>query len=428
MAQIVQIRPTEPQFDYIHCDDPYPALVAGFGSGKTEAAVNRCILGKLRYPGLNRGFYLPTYDLIRMIAWPRFEQKLTELGLPYKLYKSPLNYIDVQGYGSIVFRSMDTPQRIIGYEHADADVDELDTLKKEDAAHVWRQILARNRQKKPDGKPNTIGTTTTPEGFRFVYETWGKQPAPGYRLIRASTFSNPNLPEGYIDSLRAVYPPHLLDAYLEGRFVNLTSGTIYHAFSRTENHTDAEHDGREALHIGMDFNVGKMAAVCHVIRSGQPLAVDEITDALDTPDIIRIIKERYWRYMDGEYRKVCEIHVYPDSSGDSRKSVNASITDIQQLRQAGFIVHAPRANPPVKNRINSMNAMFCNGDGERRYKVNVLKCPDYADCLEQQVWSDKGEPDKKAGKDHKPDAGGYFIHFRFPIIKPAANINLGIMH
>jgi hypothetical protein len=34
---------------------------------------------------------------------------------------------------------------------------------------------------------------------------------------------------------------------------------------------------------------------------------------------------------------------------------------------------------PVKDRINSMNAMFCNGNGERRYKVNVKRCPVYTE-------------------------------------------------
>jgi len=46
---------------------------------------------------------------------------------------------------------MDRPERIIGYEHADAVADELDTLTQEKAADVWRKIKARNREKKPDG-------------------------------------------------------------------------------------------------------------------------------------------------------------------------------------------------------------------------------------------------------------------------------------
>jgi hypothetical protein len=80
------------------------------------------------------------------------------------------------------------------------------------------------------------------------------------------------------------------------------------------------------------------------------------------------------------------------------------------------------ANPPVKDRINSMNAMFCNGNGERRYKVNVARCPVYTDSLEQQVWAANGEPDKSADNDHPNDAGGYFIVKQFPIIKPTGKV------
>ncbi|EHC5071513.1 hypothetical protein JS697_004039 [Escherichia coli] len=71
---------------------------------------------------------------------------------------------------------------------------------------------------------------------------------------------------------------------------------------------------------------------------------------------------------------------------------------------------------------NSMNAMFCNANGERRYKVNVKRCPVYAESLEQQVWDDKGEPDKKSGNDHPNDAGGYFIVKQFPIVKPTGRV------
>ena len=95
------------------------------------------------------------------------------------------------------------------------------------------------------------------------------------------------------------------------------------------------------------------------------------------------------------------------------------------LKQAGFTVIAPAANPPVKDRINAMNAMFCNAQYERRYLVNPFTCPTYADGLEQQVWAANGEPDKTQGNDHANDAGGYFIHRDYPIIKPAINFNMG---
>ena len=165
-----------------------------------------------------------------------------------------------------------------------------------------------------------------------------------------------------------------------------------------------------------------MAGIVHVLRLGLPCAVTEIINAYDTPDMIRIIKERFWLYDGNDYRKVREIYIYPDASGDSRKSSNASTTDIAQLKQAGFNVVVNSSNPPVKDRVNSMNAMFCNANGERRYKVNVKRCPLYAESLEQQVWDDKGEPDKKSGNDHPNDAGGYFIVKQFPIVKPTGRV------
>ena len=253
-----RFNPPSPQYGYITANQRFPAFVAGFGAGKTEAAILRCIFGMIENKGTNRGFYEPTYDLIRMIAWPRFEATLTDLGISYRLQKSPVNQIDIEGYGCIFFRSMENPQRIIGYEHADADIDELDTLKRDDAAYVWRQVMARNRQAK--NGPNTVGVTTTPEGFRFVYEQWRKEAKPEYAIIQAPTRSNPHLPEGYIESLQDAYPAHLLEAYLEGRFVNLTSGTVYTSYNRHACESDETIREGEPLFIGCDFNVTKQAS------------------------------------------------------------------------------------------------------------------------------------------------------------------------
>lgn len=410
----VQIPLTEPQKAFFRSKAPYPAFVGGFGSGKTDGLITRMVIRKLMYPSCDFAFYEPTWDLVRMIAWARFEEKLTLLGIPYRLKKNPDNLIEIEGHGRIIFRSMEVPQRIIGYEVAESGVDELDTLKRDDAAYVWRQILARNRQKKPDRMPNQAAVATTPEGFRFVYEAWEADPQPGYEIIRAPTYSNPYLPDGYIESLRSIYPANLLDAYIEGRFVNLTTGTVYTGFDRKRNGTNIVQESDEPLFIGMDFNVGNMSAVIHVKRDSKPIAVSEITKAYDTPDICKVIRSRH---------PSNPIYVYPDASGGSRRSNDAAVSDLRILREAGFNVMAPKKNPPVRDRVNAMNAAFANG-----YQVNIDRCPMYVRCLEQQAYNNNGEPDKAQGLDHLPDGGGYFIHYEFPLVKPAMNINLKMAH
>jgi hypothetical protein len=403
------VEPTGPQYEYITSTAPFPAMVAGFGAGKTGAAILRSILGKIQNPTTNRGFYLPTYDLVRTIAFPRFEEALEMMGIAYRLYKSPLNKIVIPHYGEIIFRSMDAPHRIIGYEHADADCDELDTLSAKDAAEVWRRVISRNRQKKPNGSINTIGVTTTPEGFRFVYEAWKSKPRKGHVIIQAPTYSNPHLPDGYIDNMRDQYEPALLEAYVEGEFVNLTSGTVYRAFDRELNNCDdVEKDG-ERLYVGMDFNVENMAAIINVKRDGKPRSVNEFTGVFDTGAMIKLLKDRYPKN---------KIVVYPDASGANRQTVNASTNDLALLSKAGFSLVVNLSNPSVKDRVTACNSAFCNANNERNYLVNVKRCPELTKCLEQQAYDKHGKPDKANGDDHPLDAMGYFIVKDYPVLKP----------
>ena len=415
MSAALDIPLSDPQWDFASTAAPFPLFVAGYGAGKSHAAICRLLSLKFKYPRLNVAYYLPTYDLVSTIGFPRFTEMLAFMGVRHELNRSEKT-ISI-GKGKVIFRTMDAPERIIGYEVADSCVDELDTLPTEKARDVWNKIIARNRQKKHDGAQNTIGVATTPEGFRFVHEMWEKNKKPGYEVHRASTESNAaNLPAGYIDNLRAIYPQNLLDAYINGRFVNLQTGTIYAAYDRKLNDCKDEVQPGEIVFIGMDFNVGHMAAVIHVKRDGLPRAVDEIVNAYDTPDMIKQVQARFWKWNGNNYERTRQIRVYPDASGGGRRSVNASETDIALLRSAGFVVSAPDANPPVKDRINAMNGMFCNAEGVRRYLVNADKCPTYADCLEQQAWGANGEPDKKSGNDHLNDGAGYYIHRDYPII------------
>lgn len=406
----IDLTLTEPQDDFVFSEEQYPLFCGGFGAGKSEALFKRVLIQKLQYPKLNQGYFAPSFDLINLIAFPRLTELLTECGLKFKLNKSE-KVFHIDGYGQIICRSMDAPNSIVGFEIGDAVIDELDTMPKDKAENAWNKIIARCRQKKPDGKANTAAVGTTPEGFRFCYERWEKKASDKYVLYRAPTYSNPYLPESYIDGLRDSYPPQLLSAYLDGKFVNLSSGGVYPDFDRVLNGSKEVIKPREVLHIGMDFNVLKMAAVVNVLRDGQAHAVDELVNVRDTPTMCALIKDKFPDHT---------IKIYPDAAGQSTSSKNASESDHAIIRSFGFQIVVNGNNPAIKDRINSFNAQILNSNGVRSFYVNVDMCPNLTEALEQQAYDKHGMPDKATGHDHVLDAQGYFIVKQFPIKRPMA--------
>ena len=427
---MTQLSLSNSQHKFLTMPHKFRAYVGGFGSGKTFSGCLDLSIFASRHPGVNQGYFAPTYTLIRDIFYPTFEEAWSligeSLGRNFTIEivdskKEVRLFCGKEYYGKVICRTMDNPKNIVGFKIARALVDEIDLLDEAKAKAAWNKIIARMRLKIP-GVVNGIGLTTTPEGFKFAYNTFYKNPTESYGLVQATTYENLQyLPDDYIKTLHETYPPNLVDAYIMGEFVNLESGTVYPQFDRKLNHSDAEYQQGEPAHVGMDFNVGKMSGIVHVERSGDPVAVGEILGAYDTPEMIRLIKQRLWREMaHGEFEKLCDIYVYPDASGGSRKTVNAGTSDIALLREAGFHVMADSKNPPVRDRINSVNAMFCNAEGERRYKVNTKLCPMYTEAREQQVYNKHGEPDKTHDKDHPNDAADYYIYNKYPLIKPVA--------
>lgn len=408
---------TEPQAEFFQLEAKYPAFIGGFGTGKTETLANCAVRDAFAAPSALIALYEPTYDLVRLILAPRMEEKLSDLGIRYKYNKQEnIIYTSSGQCGDFVMRTLENPARIIGYESYRAHVDEIDTLKKKQAELAWRKIIARNRQR-PDGVSspfNRVSAYSTPEGYQFVYDTWGRNPKPGYVMVQAATYTNPFLPDDYVQSLLDSYPASLIEAYIEGRFTNLNSGSVYPDFDRKLNHTDAVETPGEPLLIGMDFNRLHMSAVVYVLRDGLPIAVNEVTDGRDTPYMAHFIKERY-------RDKGHAVQIFPDASGQNSSSKNASESDLSILKAAGLSVRVNSTNPAIVDRVNAVNALILNGQGERRLKVNTNRCPQLTDGLEQQAYDKNGMPDKSSGIDHVIDAAGYPLAMLFPIVKRTAS-------
>lgn len=392
----------------------YRAFIGGFGSSKTFSGCLDLLIFASRHPGTRQGYFAPTYPDVRDIFYPTIEEAAHLMGFTVDVKTGNKEVHIYRGrvyYGTIICRSMDNPQSIVGFKVARALVDEIDILPKDKANLAWNKIVARLRLK-IDGVENGISVTTTPEGFKFVYSKFAENPTESYSMVQASTYENQEyLPPDYIDTLKETYPDELISSYIMGQFVNLTAGTVYNGFNRVACRSSESIQEKEPLRIGMDFNVTNMSAVVYVMRGKQWHAVAELSGIYDTPAMIATIKQKWPEH---------NIRIYPDASGKSRKTVDASISDISLLEQAGFSVYTNPSNPLVRDRVISANKAFTSGI----VFVNDTLCPEYTKCLEQLPYDKNGEPDKSTNLDHLPDAGTYPIAFELPITRPVAAINV----
>jgi hypothetical protein len=393
-------------------------ISAGYGAGKTRALCAKAVM----LAAVNQGFIgcvmEPTGPLIRDIWQTDFEAFLEAYDIPYTFRASPLPEYMLHlpgGDTKILCRSFENWSRIIGLNLAWVLADEIDTVTPSIANKAFPKILGRLRS----GNVRQFGAASTPEGFRWMWNTFGSDEAkqrPDRHLIKMRTADNPHLPPDFIERLEANYDPSLLRAYLDGEFVNLTTGQVYDRFDRAKHVTTTVPDiSREPVRVGIDFNVGNMSAVIAVRLGSGLLVIDEIAGAHDTDALAQEIRRRHPQQ---------QVYIYPDASGGSR-STNASQTDIQILESYGMSNQSPRSNPPVRDRVAAVQALLENGKGQVRLQV-AQGCKRVIECLELQCYSDKGEPDKDAGFDHMNDALGYLVWREFNPLHAGAGRGTGV--
>jgi hypothetical protein len=393
-------------------------ISAGYGAGKTRALCAKAVMLAAANQGFIGAVMEPTGPLIRDIWQNDFDDFLEAYDIPYTFRASPLPEYMLHlpgGDTKILCRSFENWSRIIGLNLAWVLADEIDTVTPAIANKAFPKILGRLRS----GNVRQFAAASTPEGFRWMWNTFGSdnaQQRSDRKLIKMRTVDNPHLPPDFIERLEANYDPSLLRAYLDGEFVNLTTGQVYDRFDRAKHViTDMPDTSREPLRVGVDFNVTNMSAVIAIRQGNRLLVIDEISGAHDTDALAQEIKRRYPNHR---------IYIYPDASGGNR-STNAAQTDIQILESYGMSNQSSRSNPPVRDRVAAVQALLENGKGEVRLTI-ADTCRKMIECLELQSYTEKGDPDKDAGYDHMNDALGYVVWREFNPLHAGAGRGTGI--
>ena len=396
------------QRDFITCEAKHPALVAGFGSGKTLAF---CLKG-LMEAGMNPGKTIllaePVYPMVKNVLQPTLEEVMKEFGFDYSYKASDYRYRVMWdgGWADILLGSAENYQRWAGLNLAAGGIDEAALLKDNKA---WNMLLSRLR----DGNTLTGWITTTPEGFNWVYDYWVEQNEDGYELIQGRTEDNRHLPEEFIESLKLNYDERLIKAYMNGEFVNLQHGQTYYTFEREKNVGPTEYNPHLPIRLAVDFNVDPMAGTVGQIHYDNGKArvhwlktyklKHSGGDETLTGKMARVVKQDYPGH---------QYIAYPDPAGRARSS-KATRSDHEILKDCGFEIKAKKSTKSVTDGVNAVNSAM-------KFTTIDEGCKPLTKDLEQVVNQDGTRDIDKSNKEltHYSDGIRYFYDYEFPVKKP----------
>ena len=402
------------------------ALIGGYGSGKTWALAAKAVYFLLTSPGLDGMVVMGTDAEFEEFWDPAFFKVMEKHHIKVLKYqRRPARIFLVEAFGHvsrIYCFSGDKKDRIRGVNVAWAVIDEIDRYPYPENA--WKNAMARVRV----GDMPQVAAGSTPEGYGFLFKTFADKEAlkkKDRRYLSMSTYENEaNLSPGFIEKLKKSYAPSEFNAYVHGRFVNLTSASVYDVFDRKKHVRDFSFHSppnRTKTLVGMDFNVSNCNAVL-AYKSNQALWVfAEVTEARDTTalceQVLNILKETAMTEGWGGIGKLPRITAYPDATAGSR-TTNAAATDLDLLQSHGFLIDSGNANPPVRDRVQAVRSSFLNARGDTRLWVH-RRCGKLIECLERQAYASNGAPDKSGGWDHLNDALGYLVYW----IQPVSEVN-----
>ena len=110
---------------------------------------------------------------------------------------------------------------------------------------------------------------------------------------------------------------------------------------------------------------------------------------------------------------------WPDPAGVQRRSSSGGRTDISILQNAGWNVKYKPRHPAVKDRVNAVNSLLLNSNGESRLFVDP-KCKELIKSLGRFSYKEGTLIPDKGGKNdysHFPDALGYGVEYLFPVTR-----------
>lgn len=448
---VTPLRVSAPQHDFLTDQDTYIlSLLGGIGSGKTFIGM-RWARRKMRYEagtGTIGGILANTYQQLNQATLPELWKAFAEINFEYgrdyvfgemppkfwsgfrtKFGKKHNNVLSVRPWGQAICRSLENYDNLRGIE--------LGWIVQDEARNAKREAfdVAIGRLRCPNARRRLYRFVTSPNGYDWLYELMVEEPAKDpekaakRRLIHTKTSDNPAADDEYIDNMLSMYDPRFAQQEIEGKFVLITAGQVYHQFNRQIHVREMRPAPDRGFQVCFDFNRTPFSVViCQTVpsKAGYEVvfAVDEVVvNETGTAEVCQEILRRLESYGDTKG----DIEIYGDPAGRHRDTRNNRNDYDIIVRE--FAKYGPRlkrrwknAAPPVVARVNAMNAALMNAKGEIRLYVSP-KCETLRRDLERVVWK-PGTTDLDKTTDrrltHASDALGYYIEAKMPVVRPSS--------
>lgn len=396
-------------YDSLH---RFKVVVAGRRWGKTQLSKLK-IIRRSVLPKQLIWYVAPTYGMARSILWDELKDSIPRR-LVVNINETRMTIRLVNGT-KIELKGADKPDTLRGVGLHLLVIDEAQDIREDTWYKVLRPTLASTR-----GDALIIGT---PKSFNWLYELYmlgqrgmtfvtkkGRTKINPWKSWQKPTITSPFIPRDEIEAARADMDEKSFRQEFEASFETM-SGRVYYAFDRAVHVGNYKFNPHLPIWIGMDFNIDPMSAVvCQPQRNGEVWIVDEcIIPGSNTQEMAEELGRRYFKYQK-------TTTIYPDPAGAARSTKGRGESDLDILRESGFVrLKYRRKHPKVADRINAVNRMFKTANGSIKMRVDNT-CKHTISSLEQTIYK-KGtrEIDKSRGEEHATDALGYNVDLEFPV-------------
>jgi len=259
--------------------------------------------------------------------------------------------------------------------------------------------------------------TSTPDGRNYFYDLCkrGIDKEEGW-----SYHCYPSVEGKFIDqtAVDAARRDLTLEAWRQEYFAEFInpSNQVYYKFDRTQHTKPIPFVDGLTIHWGWDFNI---APACHSVlahhHNGRIYVFDEIAEG-NTPANIDAFCSRY------SPNQVVELKFYGDYNGSySTTGTVDYIMMVETLHSRGYNVSMQDirvygGNPIVRSRVENVNRLLQNANGERRIFVDTQKCPKLTKDFEELRRLPTGDIDKRSDPtlSHASDSFGYMAYILEP--------------